>query len=77
MPAICGKCKCEYAASTCPRCRAPEEQKSANSDVDFASIASMIADSLADAADSISSAVSDSFDGGGGDFGGGGSSGDW
>jgi uncharacterized membrane protein YgcG len=74
---ICVKCKREYRTSTCPKCKPLEQQQKLQSDVAFDSIAFMIAESLADTTNSVTSAAHDSYDGGGGDFGGGGSSGDW
>jgi len=68
MPAVCGKCKRAYDASHCPRCITIEEQKSASSAVDFGSIASMIADSLADNASDVIEAIGDLLDGASGDW---------
>lgn len=77
----CDKCKRKYtstrSASNCPYCSERETQVITAADVDTGSVLGAILDAIVDSASDVGSAVGDAFEGGGGDFGGGGASGDW
>lgn len=77
----CKKCQHKYqstrSAPNCPRCSERETQVITSADVDTSGLLSTVIEGILDAVGDAASSVSDAFDGGGGDFGGGGASGDW
>ena len=77
----CSKCKQLFQptrnAPNCPHCSEREIQVITSADVDTGNIVSAVVEGILDFVGDAASSVSDAFDGGGGDFGGGGASGDW